>query len=558
LPHGPTVPDTIHGVITARIDRLPEETKRVLQAASVLGREVSLRLLNATWEGSGSVETHLSELKRIEFLYEQTWATEPVYLFKHALTQEVAYESLLTSRRQALHAAAGQALEGLHADRLEQVYDRLAYHYSKTEDSAKAVEYLVQFARQATRKFAHAEAVKALHEALGHVERLSAEEWEARLMDIVPRLARSLSALGRFQDALDLLLRQRDRVEQLQNPLITGRYYLLLARTYTFLADHEGTAQSANRAIEEAMQCNDEATMGKAYYVLALEDYRSGQLEPGVEHGRKAVSLLERTEERSWLGMAYFVVAMNYGFLGDLEPTLEAAAQAYAIGEALGDPRIQTPAAWVMGDVYVMRGEWEAGIETCQRAVKLAPDPHNTTDALAHLGIAYMEKGDLAQAIALLEQSVQQWSLFRLRQDQAMFTAFLSRAYLLNGQQEKALNLAMRGLELGWGTKYSQAVGLAQWALGLIAQARGKFSEAERHFKDALGTFTSINARYFVGRTHLDLAALTHARGNREAARTHLKEAHDLFTALRVPRYVERTEQLAMEFGVPLSEEPPR
>ena len=136
-----SVPDTIQGVLSARIDRLPEDHKRLVQTAAVLGREFSRSLLEAIWDG-GAVDPLLVELQRLEFLYERTGAEEPTYVFKHALTQEVAYESLLTTRRQALHAAAGQALERRYADRLDEVADRLAYHYARTDNAAKAVEYL--------------------------------------------------------------------------------------------------------------------------------------------------------------------------------------------------------------------------------------------------------------------------------------------------------------------------------------------------------------------------------------------------------------------------------
>jgi class 3 adenylate cyclase/DNA-binding winged helix-turn-helix (wHTH) protein len=107
-----TVPDTIQGVLMARIDRLPEAAKQVLQTASVLGREVSGRLLQAIWEGPGGLEPHLQALQRLEFLYERTAGEEPVYVFKHALTQEVAYEGLLRARRQALHTAVGPSPGG--------------------------------------------------------------------------------------------------------------------------------------------------------------------------------------------------------------------------------------------------------------------------------------------------------------------------------------------------------------------------------------------------------------------------------------------------------------
>src|SRR5215471_7010022 len=101
------VPDTIQGVLSARIDRLPEAHKRLLQTASVLGREFAPRLLAEMWDGTGPLEPLLAELKRLEFLYERTGVEGVSYVFKHALTQEVAYDSLLTARRQVLHAAAG-------------------------------------------------------------------------------------------------------------------------------------------------------------------------------------------------------------------------------------------------------------------------------------------------------------------------------------------------------------------------------------------------------------------------------------------------------------------
>ena len=124
------IPDTIQGVLMARIDRLPEEHKRLLQTASVLGRAFSPRLLEAMWEGTGSLHPLLAALQRLEFLYERTGADEPLFVFKHALTQEVAYESLLTTRRQVLHAAAGHALERLSQEWLAEGSEALAHHFT--------------------------------------------------------------------------------------------------------------------------------------------------------------------------------------------------------------------------------------------------------------------------------------------------------------------------------------------------------------------------------------------------------------------------------------------
>ena len=132
-----TVPDTIHGVLSARIDRLPEEHKQLLQMAAVLGREFSPRLLAVLWEGTDALAPLLSELQRMEFLFERTGAKEPIYVFKNALTQEVAYESLLTPRRQAIHAAAGHAMEQLYREGLAEHYEALAHHFTQGQSGRK-------------------------------------------------------------------------------------------------------------------------------------------------------------------------------------------------------------------------------------------------------------------------------------------------------------------------------------------------------------------------------------------------------------------------------------
>src|SRR5262249_18563331 len=131
LPTEVVVPDTIQGVLSARIDRLPETHKRLLQTASVLGREFAPRLVQALWEEPTTLESLLMDLKRLEFLYERARSEEPIYIFKHALTQEVAYESMLTTRRQVLHAAAGHALERLYPDWLLERSEELARHYTE-------------------------------------------------------------------------------------------------------------------------------------------------------------------------------------------------------------------------------------------------------------------------------------------------------------------------------------------------------------------------------------------------------------------------------------------
>ncbi len=546
------VPDTIQEVLLARIHRLPDAPKELLQTASVLGREFPLRLLEAIWDGPGRPEPHLRDLMQLEFLHEQAEGAEPVYVFKHALTQEVAYESLSVARRHALHAAAGRALETFYADRLEDAYERLAYHYARTDQADMAVEYLTRFARRAAALDAHEEAVRALVEARGHVKRLPAEERDRRRLDLILRQASSLIPLGRMQEIVDLLLPDRGNLELLNNPALAGHYHFLLGRTYSFLADRDRAAQAAQRAIEEADRCGDEATKGKAYCLLAQDGPLSGQAVKGIEQGQQAVALLERTNERWWLGYAHWVVALNYSQIGSFEPALEALARAGAIADAMADPRLQSFAAWASGTIYAAMAEADPAIEACQRALERAPDPLNRAITTGWLGFAYVEKGDASRAIPLLEQATNQFARFGYRPFQAWFSVFLAEAYRINGEVDRALELASKALDIAEQARVWVAVGWARHCLGKIARMRGELAEAEAHLEEAHRTFGSIQSRYEMGRTEMDLAAVAHAMGQPKPALKHLGEAHRIFKTLRVPRYVQRVESLARELDLSL------
>jgi predicted ATPase len=152
---GVTVPDTVHGVLMARIDQLPEAPKRLLQTASVLGRAFSVRVLAAIFDEAGPLAPLLLELARLEFLYQETDAEEPVYVFKHALTQDVAQTTLVVPRRRDLHRRAAEALEALYPARIHELAPVLAHHYSEAEAWAPAVAHATRAAEAARGAYAN-------------------------------------------------------------------------------------------------------------------------------------------------------------------------------------------------------------------------------------------------------------------------------------------------------------------------------------------------------------------------------------------------------------------
>jgi tetratricopeptide (TPR) repeat protein len=545
-----SVPDTVQGVLLARIDRLPEEHKRLLQAASVLGREFPLYIL-MTIEGEARAGSLLADLKRWEFLYEEIASSEPRCFFKHALTQEAIYHTLLQSRRQALHAAAGQAFERLHADRPEDVYDRLAYHYSEAGKPKKAVFYLVRFAERAAASYAHAEAARALREALVHASRLPNGDRARQTVDLVLRLAESLLPLAQLPETLELLKRHEDVVERLGDPVLSGRFHFWLAHTHSYLGNQEEASSHALRAIEAAQASGDDGTEGRACYVLSRDAFWAGEFSEGIRSGLKAVALLERTEDRWWQGQAFGVVGFHHYVLGRFEWGLEAMARASAIYETLKDPRLDP--SWSTGYFHASLGDGDAGIRYCQAGLDRAQDPLNTAAALGFLGYAWLQKGDLPKAIETLEDSVRRLEAAGMRQLQGWFSAFLAEAYLLSGRTGEAFPIAEQAIAVTLEARFWYGLGLAQRGLGMICRVQGRFDEARTHLREALEGFRSHRVPFEVARTRLEMALLAHAEGDALEAGTQLREAYRAFHELGAQRYVERAEQVARELSLSLA-----
>ena len=160
------VPDTIQGIIAARMDRLEENLKRIMQVASVIGRDFAFRILQTITGMQEELKSHLRNLQGLEFIYEKRLFPELEYIFKHVLTQEVAYNSLLLKRRKEIHEKIGQAIEEIYAERLEEFYEMLAYHFERAGVPDKAVKYLQLAGERAVRLSANEEAIAHFNRGL--------------------------------------------------------------------------------------------------------------------------------------------------------------------------------------------------------------------------------------------------------------------------------------------------------------------------------------------------------------------------------------------------------
>jgi tetratricopeptide (TPR) repeat protein len=478
--------------------------------------------------------------------------------FTHARLRQAVYGALLAPRRQALHAAVGEALESVHADRLDAHYDLLAHHFSRADEPGRALTYLVHLADQAGRSYALEEAVRVLRDALVLTDRLPIEERGGRRLEVVFRLASALGNLGRPVEGRDLLLQHEDLVTGLRQPRLSGIFHFWLAYLYGNLGNASAGLAHARQALEEAARAGDNVIMGRASYALAREGYMMGTAREGIAHARNAVALLEGTEERWWLGQALGMLGLLLFHFGDFGPALEIMERMRALAEELNDVRLQAEAAWTTTRIHTVSGEVEAGVTAGQRAVALAADPVAKAIAIGWLGAASVEAGDGKAALAQIEEALERLQQlsgaggYRYRQLDGMLRALLAETHLGAGHVEAAHPIAAEALAVAYKGGWPIAIAYAERAVGRVALAAGRLDEAERALRAALDTFTAIEARAQAARSRLPLGELHAARGNRDAAAAELRAAHGLFTQMRAPRMVERVSRLAASLGMSL------
>ena len=506
---GVTIPATLQDLLMARLDRLPS-IREVAQLGSILGREFAYEMLLAIASlDEGALEKGLDQLVHAELLYQRGRRPHARYMFKHALVQDAAYQSLLKRTRQFYHRQVANLLETQYPELVQSQPELLAYHYSRADEDRKALDYFIAMAEKSSAMSAHAETIAALEDARRHAERLPESERQSRVLRLVVRQAHSLHFLGRRRQIVELLTQHHDRLGRVANRSLVAEYDFWLGFAHAWLGDRELALRYLDRSLGEANEAGDKTIAGRVHRALATEYVYSGKpLADAVAHGRKAVILLEATEDRFWLSQALFTLSYCCIFAGDFGSALAAAARLNEFGDATGIRRAQANAAMLAGLSHAMAGEGEKGIELCRHALDVSPDDFESAFILACLGRAHVAAGQFEQAVSALERAVPLADKVRSVQFRAWFRTMLAEAYLAHGALDKAASVAQEALDASVAVRFAIGIGLSRQLQGRIARARGMLREAREHLNEAGGCLAAVGALYELDRTKRELAAV--------------------------------------------------
>jgi tetratricopeptide (TPR) repeat protein len=371
---GLPVPATVQAVLAARIDRLPLEEKHLLQTAAVIGTDVPFALLQAIADmAEETLHRGLAHLQAAEFLYETRLFPELEYTFKHALTHEVAYGSLLLERRRGLHARLVEAFEALAPDRLTEQVDRLAHHALRGEVWGKAVSYCQQAGARAHDRAAFREAVTSFDQALQALAHLP-DDSDIRRLAIDLRLAvyLPLRVLGENGRRLALLGEAEALALALDDGGRLGRVLALMAHARRQTGDHDGAMAAGQQALALAAALGESALQVQASYTLGVAYLAIGDFVRAAELLRQSMEAADREADTPSAGVRIVSRAFLARTLSQLG--------AFAEGRRHGEEALRLATLEGRGDTPI--------------------------NAHASLGLLYLAQGDLEHAIRMFDQGL--------------------------------------------------------------------------------------------------------------------------------------------------------
>jgi class 3 adenylate cyclase/tetratricopeptide (TPR) repeat protein len=581
------VPDSVQDVIMARLDRLADEPRRALQTASVIGREFTSRLLERT-EGRVLSEGAVRQLKAVQLIFERSLYPELVFMFKHALTHEVAYESLLLERRRALHGAVGDAIKELYADRPTEVVEMLAHHYERAERWDNALEYLAASADKAMAGFALVPARAYADRALAAMARTGRDDPALRA-HLHHLRGQCYELRNEWSTAIDCYRQMAAAAEDAGDETTRGYGLALVSLAQIYAHDIADGAETASEAAAIARRTGDVDLAALSEMSLMFGRVVSGQLEESyakVDHletvsrgatdaftrilgidfvgetlhmQSREAEAAARVEEALAIGEAtrlaqpmqyiYFDLALITLAQGRYDVAFDAARKNIALSERVGDQGFWwCRAKNTLGRIYIELGDLDRGALHNQDAIERAlvfGDLETLRNAQLNLADCVLGRGDSAGGIALFTEldttfngdtDPGEWMKWRYTMHLWMG---LSTSWLASGDPDRALGFADRCVERATVTRTTRYVSKGHRARGLALAALNRHDEALVEIDTALAAANEIGGPEPVWQARFAQARVLRMTGriddSRIAAVEALRVVDEIVAGLREP-----------------------
>jgi hypothetical protein len=533
-----TIPITLQDVLMARLDRLAS-AKRLAQLGAVIGRQFAYALVQQlTALDDATLQRELRQLLDAELLSQRGLPPQSIYQFKHALIQDVAYESLLRQRRRALHGTIGQAIEALEGARAGEQAALLAYHYARSARQDQAVRYALLAGDQAVRLHARAEATTQYAQALSLAQGVPASPEAQQLqIDAILKLAVvSASRADMERDQARLAQAQAWAEALADEPRLAqvlywqGRLAYVRGDLPTAITYAEQSLGIADRLADETLSAPPVNLLGRSY-TMRWECVRGSQML--ARSTAQMHQIGNRIEEATAAGFA----AVPFGLRGEFAQALAYGDHGVALARELTNPYAEAAALQYRGLVHDQQGAWTHALEDFHAARRVAEglaDPFRIYLVHLYEGWTSTRAGDPAAGQVLLEQFLtlaeQMGTVFFV----AMGKACLAACFLALGKLDTVPALCQEALRMAEATadRFAQAVASRVLAEALTLGTAPDRQQAEQAMSDAIRLFQELAFRPELARSYVCYACLLQQWGQQAPAAHYLSEAMSMFQAM--------------------------
>ncbi|HEY5574569.1 MAG TPA: adenylate/guanylate cyclase domain-containing protein [Anaerolineales bacterium] len=488
--HEIDIPENLQAILSARIDRLEEQARRTLQLASVIGRSFYFRILDAvnnTIAAAGSqLDRQLLTLQRVELIREAARIPELEYVFRHSLTQEAAYKTILLRQRREFHLRVGEAIEQLFPERVDEFAAVLAHHFHEARDR-RAFDYALLAGDAAFRLFAIPEALAHYSHALSAAD---AKELEpGRLLHLYLRRGRCFELLSRHADAIQNYESMRETASQLGNPEMELEALLAQATVNAIPSTVQNTAAGkslAQQALALSDKLGDERAQARILWVFMLLEIYAGGMRAGIPYGQRSVHLSRQYGLRDQLAYSLQDLALAYIGVGRLADADQALGEAGPIWEDLGNLPMRAENLANAALVLLMTGRFAEGIAASEEAFRIAQSIDNhwgQTNARVFVGLIHLARGEIDRALERAHGMIA--SAEKVGHPAREIGRFqLSWLYYLLGDYQESKKLAEKAVEEVEIFLPFRPINLAMLAKHRLRE--GKLAEAEALFDEII------------------------------------------------------------------------
>jgi len=537
------IPSTVQAILAARIDRLPPDEKDLLQTLAVVGKEFPLGLVRqVTGESDDELDRMLGDLQLSEFIYEQPALPDVEYSFKHALTLEVAYNSVLTERRRALHERIGAAIESIYAGRLDDHLAELAHQYHRAGNPEKAIEYLRRAGEQAAAQGADSGAIAQLGAALELVANLADDHTsrlqEMRLRILIGPSLMAVKGLGSSETAANYTR----AVELCQLAGDTSALFEALSGLWTFhlvRAELREADVLVQQLLASARESEDDSHLAFANFAAGNTAFWCGRLETAAERLVQSIAAC-KPGQRSYqvfvddpavYSRAY--AAWTQHCQGRPDQALATVRDCMQVARMQSHPRTLAMATQFAGHLYLFRREPDAVVEHCRTLTSLASEhgfPFYRALAEILAGCAAIQHGEGAQAVEGIKRGIDAWQSLGSGLALPWFLGELAEGLRSIGRCDEALDVVSDALRQTEGSGERQFAAELHRIAGMALLTQEKPVEAESSFRHAREIARTQGARMWELRASRSLAGLLAKQGKREEARTTVADVYGWFT----------------------------